>query len=184
MAYDFSDFKKKVSGIEEWLKKEFSGLRTGRATISLLDSVLIDAYGSKMPLNQSANLSIEDPRTIRIVPWDKSLIGAVEKGITIADIGVSTSSDGEGVRAIFPELTTENRQKLVKVAKTKVEDAKVSLRTERADVMKEIESAQKNGEMPEDDAKREKDNLQKLVDEANKKFDEMGKSKEQEILCQ
>jgi ribosome recycling factor len=184
MAYDFSDFKKKISSIEDWLKKEFSGLRTGRATITLLDSVLIDAYGSKMPLTQSANLSVEDPRTIRVVPWDKSLIGAVEKGITIADIGVSTASDGEGVRVIFPELTTENRQKLVKVAKGKMEEAKISVRTDRAEAMKEIDTAQKNGELPEDDAKRDKDTLQKLVDEANKKLDEMINQKEQEILCQ
>lgn len=184
MSYDFSNFKKNITNIEEWLKKEFSGLRTGRATITLLDSVFIDAYGSKMPLNQSANLSIEDPRTIKVTPWDKSLIGAVEKGISLADLGVSTVSDGIGVRVIFPELTTENRQKLVKVAKNKSEEAKISIRTERADSMKEIETAQKNGEMSEDDAKRDKDNLQKLVDEANKKMDELTKQKEQEILCQ
>ena len=184
MSYDFSDFKTQITNIEEWLKKEFSGLRTGRATITLLDGVLVEAYGSKMPLNQSANISVEDPRTLRIVPWDKSLIGAVEKGIAVADLGISTASDGEGVRVIFPELTTENRQKLVKVAKNKVEEAKISIRNERSEVMKEIETAQKNGEMSEDDAKRDKDNAQKLVDDANKKMDDLGKQKEQEILCQ
>jgi ribosome recycling factor len=184
MSYDFSDFKKQLINIDEWLKKEFSGLRTGRATIALLDTVFVDAYGSKMPLNQTASLSIEDPRTIRISPWDKALVGPIEKAISLADMGVSTVSDGEGVRAIFPVLTTENREKLVKVAKNKTEEAKVSVRNDRATVIKEIETAQKSGEMPEDDAKRDKDNVQKMVDEANNKLDILFKQKEEEILCQ
>lgn len=184
MSYDFSDFKKELINIEEWLKKEFSGLRTGRATIALLDNVFVESYGSKMPLNQSATLSIEDPRTIRIAPWDKSLVGPIEKAISQADLGVSTVSDGEGVRAIFPALTTETREKLVKVAKNKTEEAKVSVRNDRAVAMKEIETAQKNGELPEDDAKRDKENLQKMVDEANNKLDILFKQKEEEILCQ
>jgi ribosome recycling factor len=184
MAYDFSDFKKQLTNIEEWLKKEFAGLRTGRATITLLDSVFVEAYGSKMPINQSASLSVEDPRTIRVSPWDKSLVGPMEKAITLADLGVSTVADGEGLRVIFPALTTENREKLVKVAKNKMEEAKISVRNDRGDVIKGIESAQKNGELPEDDAKRAKDNVQKMVDEANKKLEEIFKQKEEEILCQ
>ncbi|MBP9763462.1 MAG: ribosome recycling factor [Candidatus Pacebacteria bacterium] len=184
MSYDFSDFKKQIISIEDWLKKEFSGLRTGRASITLLDTVFIDAYGSKMPLNQSASLSIEDARTIRISPWDKTLVGPIEKAISLSDLGVSTVSDGEGVRAIFPVLTTENREKLVKVAKNKTEDAKVSVRTDRSTVIKEIETAQKAGELPEDDAKRDKETLQKLVDEANKNLESLFVKKEEEILCQ
>jgi len=184
MAYDFSDFKKQLTSIEDWLKKEFSGLRTGRATVAILDSVFVDAYGSKMPLNQSASLSVEDPRTIRVSPWDKSLVGPMEKAITLADLGVSTVADGEGLRVIFPALTTENREKLVKVAKNKMEEAKISVRNDRGDVIKGIETAQKNGELPEDDAKRAKDNVQKMVDEANKNLEEIFKQKEQEILCQ
>lgn len=182
--YDFSDFKKQLTNIEEWLKKEFSGLRTGRATVAILDSVFIEAYGSKMPLNQSASLSVEDARTIRVTPWDKSLVGPMEKAIALADLGVSTVSDGEGIRVIFPALTTENREKLVKVAKNKMEEAKISVRNDRGDTIKSIESAQKNGELPEDDAKRAKDNVQKMVDEANKKLEEIFKQKEEEILCQ
>ena len=126
MAYDFSDFNKRKDGVVEWLQKEFSSIRTGRATVTLLDSVMVDSYGTKTPLNQTANLSVEDPRTIRISPWDKSLIPEVEKGVANADLGVSTSADEDGVRAIFPELTTENRERLVKQAKAKVEEAKVS----------------------------------------------------------
>lgn len=184
MAYDFSDFKKQLISIEDWLKKEFAGLRTGRATITLLDSVFVEAYGAKMPINQSASLSVEDPRTLRVSPWDKNLVGPIEKAIALADLGVSTVSDGEGIRVIFPALTTENREKLVKVAKTKMEDAKVSVRNDRADTIKEIETAQKNGEMTEDDVKRNKDSVQKLVDDANKNLEEIFKQKEQEILCQ
>lgn len=184
MSYDFSDFKKRLIGVEEWLKKEFSGLRTGRATVAILDSVFVEAYGSKMPLNQSASLSVEDPKTIRVSPWDKSLVGPIEKAITLADIGASTVSDGEGIRVIFPPLTTENREKLVKVAKNKLEEGKISVRNERADEIKKIESAQKNGEMAEDDVKRNKDSIQKFIDESNKKLDELFKEKEQDILCQ
>lgn len=184
MSYDFSDFKKQLINIEEWLKKEFAGLRAGRATISVLDSVFVESYGSKMSLNQVSSLSVEDPRTIRISPWDKTLVGSIEKAIALADIGVSTVSDGEGVRAIFPILTTENREKLVKVAKNKTEEAKISVRNDRSSVIKEIETAQKNGEIPEDDAKRYKDNVQKMVDESNSKLDILFKQKEEEILCQ
>lgn len=183
MAYDFSMFKKQLINIEDWLKKEFSGLRTGRATISLLDTVFVESYGSKMPLNQCASLSVEDPKTIRVSPWDKSLVGPMEKAISLADLGVSTVADGEGLRVIFPALTTETREKLVKVAKNKVEDAKISVRNDRATVIKEIEAAQKSGETPEDDAKREKDNVQKMVDDINIKLDVLFKQKEEEILC-
>lgn len=184
MSYDFSDFKKQLINIEDWLKKEFSGLRAGRASISILDNVFVESYGSKMSLNQVASLSVEDSRTIRISPWDKTLVGSIEKAITLADIGVSTVSDGEGVRAIFPILTTENREKLVKVAKNKTEEAKISVRNDRSAVIKEIEAAQKSGELPEDDAKRDKESVQKMVDEANIKLDILFKQKEEEILCQ
>lgn len=184
MAYDFSEFKKQIINIEDWLKKEFSAFRTGRATVAILDSVYVESYGAKVPLNQSASLSVEDPRTLRIVPWDKSLVGPMEKAIALADLGVSTVSDGEGLRVIFPPLTTENREKLVKVAKNKMEEAKVSVRNDRAETIKSIETSQKNGEMSEDDAKRDKDTVQKMVDEANKKLEEIFKQKEDEILCQ
>jgi ribosome recycling factor len=184
MAYDFSDFKKQLTSIEDWLKKEFSGLRTGRATVAILDSVFVEAYGSKMPLNNSASLSVEDAKTIRVSPWDKTLVGPMEKAISLADLGVSTVSDGEGIRVIFPALTTETREKLVKVAKNKMEEAKISVRNDRGETIKSIETAQKNGEMPEDDAKRNKDNVQKMVDETNKNLEELFKQKEQEILCQ
>jgi len=182
MAYEFSEFNTKKDGVIEWLKKEFSSIRTGRATITLLDGVMVESYGAKTPLNQTANLSVEDPKTIRVTPWDKGLVPEIEKAIAKIDLGVSTSTDEEGVRVIFPDLTTENREKLVKIAKSKIEEAKVSLRNERGIIVKDIESEQKEGNISEDDAKRHKAELQKLVDDAQKSFEEMAKNKEEEIL--
>jgi ribosome recycling factor len=182
MTYDFSDFNKRKENIIEWLKKEFSSLRTGRANTALLDAVKVNSYGAKVPLNQTANISVEDARTILISPWDKSLIQQIERGIIDADLGLSTSVGGDSVRIIFPELTTENREKLVKVAKSKVEEAKISLRGERADVIKEIEKEQKAGNISEDDAKRDKEELQKIIEGTQKTFDELAKKKEEEIM--
>lgn len=182
MAYDLSSFKQKVKDVEEWLSKELSSIRTGRATATLLDGVQVEVYGAKSPINQNANIQIEDPKTIRISPWDKGLIPTIEKAITVADLGVSTSVDDEGLRVIFPDLTTETRERLVKQAHGKVEEAKVSIRNERNKVMGDIKDKQKAGEMSEDDAKREEDSVQKIVDEANKKFDERSKAKEAEVM--
>jgi len=126
MAYEFSELNKKIEEIEDWVKKEMASIRTGQATITLLDSVMVDSYGSKVPLNQTASITMEDPKTVRIVPWDKGLLVEIERGITVADLGVSTSVDDEGVRVIFPVLTTETREKLAKQAKGKIEESKIS----------------------------------------------------------
>lgn len=182
MAYDFKEFQKQISDITNWLTKELSSVRTGRATITLLDGVLVESYGTKTPLNQTANISVEDPKTIRIVPWDKGLVTEIEKGIAKSDLGVSTSVDSEGVRVRFPDLTTENRERLVRVAKNKLEDAKISLRAERAKVIKNIEGQEKAGDISEDEGKRYKQEVQKMVDDASKKFDELGEKKEKEVL--
>lgn len=182
MAYNFTSFKEKISGITDWLSKELANIRTGQATVMLLDSVLVESYGTRSPINQNASVNIEDAKTIRITPWDKSLVKEIEKAITLADLGVSTVVDGEGVRVIFPALTTESRQRLVKQAKTKVEEAKVSVRNERNKVAKQIEESQKAGELPEDDAKRAKDEMQKIVDESTNIFESKAKVKETEIL--
>lgn len=181
MAYNFSTFATRLTDIKEWLSKELASIRTGQATISLLDSVRVDAYGTKTPLNQCASIAIEDPKTIRITPWDKSLIGAIEKGITVSDLGVSAATDDAGIRVIFPPLTSETRQRLVKQMKAKVEEAKISIRNERSKVSNDIQDKQKGGELSEDEAKRAKDEMQKHVDDIVKKFDEMEKGKEQEL---
>ena len=182
MAYDFKPFKQKIDDITKWLHKELANIRTGRASVAILDSVMVESYGAKSPLNQCASISIEDPKTIRITPWDKALITVIEKGISLADIGVSTSVDEQGVRVIFPSLTTETREKLVKQAKAKIEETKVSIRNERSKIVNDIQDKQKAGAMSEDEAKREKDQMQKIVDETVKSFDEIAKKKEQEIM--
>lgn len=182
MTYDFGEFNTKKENIIEWLKKEFSSIRTGRATVTLLDGVMVDSYGIRTPLNQVANLSVEDPRTVKISPWDKKLINEIEKSITKMDLGISTSANSDGIRVIFPELTTENRERLVKLAKAKTEEAKVSLRNDRAVTIKKIDSEKKEGNMSEDDAKRYKDELQKKIEETQKSLDELMKKKEEEIM--
>ena len=181
MAYDFSPLKKKVADTEEWLKKEYQGIRTGRATPTLLDGVLGESYGSRMPLIQVGSVSVEDARTIRIAPWDQSQIKAIEKGVTDANLGVGVSADERGVRVTFPELTSERRGALMKIAKDKLEDARVSLRGERDRVWSDIQKKEKESEISEDEKFRYKDEMQKLVDEGNKKLDILAEKKRAEI---
>ena len=182
MAYDFTVFKNKINEVEEWLKGEFSSIHTGRAMPALLDGVAIDSYGAKTAINHVAAVTAEDPRTLRVSPWDKSQIKEIEKAINDADLGVSVASDDQGLRVFFPELTTERRQSFVKIAKEKLEDARVSLRGEREKIWNDIQSKEKNGEITEDDKFRLKDDLQKMVDDANKKLEEMADKKEEEIM--
>ena len=117
MSYDFSILKAKISDIEEWLKKEFFSIRTGRATPSILDSIRVDSYGAKLPIVQVASVGVEDNRTLRIVPYDASVGKEIEKAIVASSLGLSVSSDDRGVRVSFTELTSENRNAVVKVVK-------------------------------------------------------------------
>ncbi len=181
MAYDFKKLKENIKGVEEWLKKEYSGLRTGVASPSILDGVAVEVYGSRMPINQLANIGIEDARVIRITPWDKTQSKAIEKAITLANLNVSVGIDDKGVRIFFPELTGERRTLLIKTAKTKLEDAKVNIRGFRDEVLKDIEDKKKNGEMPEDDMFRNKAEMQKIVDEGNMAMESLLDKKEKEI---
>ena len=181
MAYNFLQFKQNTKDLENWLKKEFAGIRTGRATPAILDTVKVEAYGSQMNISQLANISLEDARTIRITPWDLSQAKSIEKGIISSNLGLSAVSDDKGIRVIFPELTSERRGSLIKVAKQKLEDAKITLRTEREKVLKDIESQEKAGKFSEDDKFRLKNELQKMVDDVGKTLDEIFAKKEKEI---
>ena len=180
MAYDFSKLKAQVKETEEWLTRELSGVRTGRATPTLLDGVRADAYGNKSPLKEVAAVSVEDARTLRVIPWDKGLLKAIEKAITDADLGVGLSTDDQGLRVSFPELTSERRAQLTKIAGDRAEQARVTLRSHRTDAIKEIEALKKEG-MSEDQAKRDKDQVQKCIDEGNDALSEILKRKEAEI---
>lgn len=181
MAYNFAPFKKQADSAVEWLKKEYLSIRTGRATPNLLDGVLVETYGSKVPLSQVAGVTTEDARTVRVSPWDKTQTKAVEKAITLADLGVSAVADEKGIRVIFPELTSERRDSLIKIAKQKLEDARIALRTERDKVWAEIQKKEKDGEVREDDKFRLKKEMEKTIDDVNKKLEEALQKKEKEI---
>lgn len=176
--------KIKSDEVKTWLAKELSSLRTGRATIVILDSVFVESYGSKVPVNNVATINIEDAKTIRITPWDKGVLKDIEQGIQKADLGLSVTSNGIDVRVIFPDLTTETRLNLVKQGYKKVEEAKVSVRSERSDAIKKLEAFAKENSISEDDVKRSKDEIQKVIDGAVAEFDTMGALKEKEITTQ
>lgn len=182
MAYNFSNFKDAVSKVSSWLSKEYATLHTGQATPMVLDGIMVDSYGTKQPVKNVASISIEDAKTLRIVPWDKNQVKEIEKEIISSDLGLSVAVDQTGLRVIFPMLTTENREKLVKVIKGKLEDARVSLRKEREEAMREIENLEKDGKMSEDEKARAKESLQKMVDEGNSEFEEIFKAKEAVIM--
>ncbi len=176
--------KTKSDEVKVWLQKELSSLRTGRATVTILDSVFVESYGSKVPVNNVAAINVEDAKTIRITPWDKSALKDIEQGIQKADLGLSITSNGIDVRVIFPDLTTETRLNLVKQGYKKVEEAKVSIRTDRADTIKKLEQFAKDNSISEDDVKRSKDEVQKVIDGAVADFDTLGALKEKEITTQ
>jgi len=179
--YDFKPFEKKIAEITDRLGKELAGIRTGRATPMILDSVFVESYGTRMSLNQVANISVEDARTLRVTPWDQSQAKEIEKAITVANLGLSVGADEKGVRVFFPELTADRRTSLMKLAKEKLEEIRTSLRGARDDVWNDIQKREKEGTLSEDDKFRTKDEMQKRVDAANKAFDAALERKEKEI---
>lgn len=181
--YDFKPLEKKIAEIEERLGRDLAGVRTGRASPAILDGVFIETYGTRMPVNQVATITVEDPRSLRISPWDTSNAKEIEKAITQANLGISVGADEKGVRVFFPELTAERRASLLKVAKEKVESARVSLRAARDEVWSGIQKLERDGEMPEDDKFRAKDDMQKRVDAANAAFDAALGRKEKELAA-
>lgn len=181
MAFDFKRFDTRVAEIDNWLMREFTGIRTGRATPALLDLIAVEAYGSRMPINQIGSVSVEDARTLRISVWDASLVREVEKAITSADLGISLVIDSTGLRVMFPTLTGERRTQLLKIAKAKLEEARVSVRGARDEAMKEIDAQEKSGEMSEDDRFTAKEELQKRVEARNRALETHYDQKEKEI---
>lgn len=179
---NFKSFEDSVRNTKDWLTKEYATLHTGAATPMVLDGIMVDSYGTKQPLKNVASISVEDPKTLRVVPWDKQQVKEIEKEIITSDLGLSVAVDQAGLRVIFPMLTTENREKLVKVIKGKLEDARVSIKKEREDVIREIDRQAREGGMSEDDKIRAKEDLQKLVDGANTDLESIFRAKEQIIL--
>lgn len=171
----------KLKEVDVWLQKEYSGIRTGQASPMLLDAVKVESYGSYMPINQVGSINIEDARTLRISVWDKSAVSAIEKAIREADLGISTVSDSDGVRVIFPELTSERRVQLMKLAKAKLEDARISVRGVREEVMKSLDKQQKDGDISEDDKFAQKEKVQAQVDATNRSLEALFDKKEAEL---
>lgn len=181
MAYNFSAFKQGIKEAEDWVTREFTGLRTGRATLALLDGIQVESYGAKMPLSSVANLAVEDARSIRIAPWDATQIKEIEKAIIASPLGISPVVDEKGLRVVFPDLTAERRVMLLKVAKEKLEDGKIRIRQEREKAIKDIQAREKDGEFGKDESQRYREEADKLVKEANIKLEEMLGKKEKEI---
>ena len=168
--------------MEEWLLREYAGLHTGRATPAVLDTIIIDSYGSKMPIKNVASINIEDPKTIRVSPWDKNQVKEIEKAVNTANLGLSVTVDKEGLRVIFPQLTEETRGSLVKVLKAKLEESRIRMRQEREKVWNDVQRVEKDGKMSEDDKFRAKDEIQKIIDEANNKLEALFAKKEKEVM--
>lgn len=180
-SFDFSTLDINIKETEEWLVRELSSVRTGRATPAILDTVKPEAYGTRQAVNQMAAITIEDARSLRIVPWDKSLTKNIERAIQDADLGVGLATDDQGLRVTFPELTAERRTMLLKVANEKVEQARIAIRGHRTDAIKSVEAAEKEGGMSKDELARFKDEIQKKIDKGNEALEALGKKKEAEI---
>jgi ribosome recycling factor len=177
MAYNFSDLKQNFSSIEEWLKKEFAQVSTGRANPALLDSIMVESYGTFQPIKNIASITIEEVRTIRISPWDKGVVKDIEKAIQQSGLPLSAAADSAGLRVSVPQLTAESKLSLVKLCKEKLEEARVKVRMERQSVDKDIAETEKS----EDDIFSAKEELQKHVEETNKKLEELFTKKETDI---
>jgi ribosome recycling factor len=163
------------------LKRELATLRAGRANASLLDKIQIEYYGSMMPVNQVAGISTPDARTLLIQPWDKSVIGAIERSIMKSDLGLSPNNDGDVIRIVIPALTEERRAELVKLSKKYAEEAKVAIRNVRRDANDELKKLEKTG-LSEDESRRHQDDVQKMTDRFVAETDKILTSKEKEIM--
>ncbi len=178
---DQKTFEMKCDDIVKWLEKEFSGIRSGQANPSLLDSIRVPNYGAQVPLNQVCSISVEDARTLRLSVWDGGTIGQIETAINESDLGLSLVTDSGGIRVIFPELTSERRSQLIKLAKQKLEDSRISIRSARDEIMKYLDQQHKQGEISEDQRYAGKDLVQKKVEEVNRTLENLYDRKTEEL---
>lgn len=175
------DMQTRLGKTQEALKKDFAGLRTGRATTALLDPIMVDAYGSTVPLNQVGNVSVPEARMLSVQVWDKSLIKHVEKAIMESGLGLNPMNDGQCIRIPIPPLSEERRVELCKIAGKYTETARISARNIRRDALDEVKKLKNANEISEDDQKRYEEEIQSMTDAAVKALDEMLKAKEVEI---
>ncbi|MBL8671343.1 MAG: ribosome recycling factor [Alphaproteobacteria bacterium] len=182
MTADLSELRRRMDGALDVLRKELNGLRTGRASPNLLDPVMVEAYGNKMPLRELGNVSVPEPRMITVTVYDKSMVKAVEKAIRDAGLGLNPMADGALVRVPIPGLTEERRKELVKVAGKYAEEARVHIRNVRRDGMEGLKKAEKDHKISQDEHRVQSDKVQKMTDESVKKVDEALAAKEKDIL--
>lgn len=181
-AYDKTDIQRRMTGAVESLQGDLSGLRTGRASVSLLDPVNVEVYGARMPLNQIATVSSPEPRMLTVQVWDKSNVGPVDKAIRAAGLGLNPITDGQNIRLPIPDLTAERRKELAKLASQYAEKARIAVRNVRRDGMDALKADEKKGEISEDERKRLEAEVQKLTDATISDLDETSDAKEKEIL--
>ncbi|MGC2064529.1 MAG: ribosome recycling factor [Thermodesulfovibrionales bacterium] len=172
----------RMNGAIDALRKEFSGIRTGRASLGLLDGMAIDYYGTMTLIQQLANLSVPEPRQIVIQPWEHKIIPDIERAIMKSDLGLTPMNDGKVIRINIPALTEERRKQLVKVVRKRAEEGKVAVRNIRRDANDDLKKLEKDKHLSEDDAKKEHDEIQKLTDAFIRKIDEVLEHKEKEIM--
>jgi len=178
----FQKFKDDMEKTIVGLGKSFSRVRTGRASISLLDGIRVDYYGADTPIAQVANISVPESRSILIIPWDASIIGAIEKAIQKSDLGLTPSNDGKAIRLSIPQLTEERRKELAKTVKKMAEEGKIKLRNSRRDANEELKAMKKNNKISEDELFAAQDDVQKLTDQYIEKTDKILAAKEKEIM--
>jgi ribosome recycling factor len=180
-AFDNKDFNRRMDGALEILRKEFAGLRTGRASANLLEPVQVEAYGNRMPLNQVGTVNVPEPRMITVQVWDKSMVKAVESAIREAGLGLNPMADGQLVRVPIPDLSEERRDEITKIAHKYAEQARISVRNVRRDAMDKLKRMEHDHEMSEDEHRDWNTKVQKMTDEHIKKIDDTLAAKEHEI---
>ncbi len=179
---DLNELKRRMDGAVTSFRSDLAGLRTGRASANLLDPIVVSAYGSQMPLNQVANVTVPEPRMVAVSVWDKGMVGAVERAIRESNLGLNPITDGSTLRIPLPELNEQRRKELVKVAHTYAESARVAARHVRRDGMETLKKAEKDGDVSQDDSRVTADRIQKMTDETITEIDKSLSVKEAEIM--
>ena len=180
--FDLADIKRRMQGAMQSFKHDLGGLRTGRASASLLDPIQVDAYGAMMPLNQVATVSVPEPRLLSVQVWDRGMVGAVEKAIRDSDLGLNPSTEGQTMRIRIPELNEQRRKEMVKVAHKYAEEARIAVRHVRRDGMDLLKKLEKDGHISKDDIERHSDQVQKATDQSVAEIDVALAGKEKEIM--
>ncbi len=182
MSADLKDLKRRMDGAIEALKREFAGIRTGRASTGLLEPLMVEAYGAQMPMTQVGTIGVPEPRMLSVQVWDRQLVSAVDKAIRESDLGLNPVVDGQLLRIPIPALTEERRQELTKVAARYAEQARVAVRNVRRDGMESLKKMEKDHEISQDEHHTRADEIQKITDEHVKLIDELLSHKDSEIM--